>query len=84
MSNFEQRDISVADIVSQVSICYISITTVLFLFPPSLPVTGSGMSKFLTYSLPLEFTLTYNYRLLRGSLWNHPDCIHFPMVRRRT
>ncbi|PKY07962.1 amino acid permease [Aspergillus campestris IBT 28561] len=31
-------------IANMVSICYISITTVLFLFPPSLPVTGSGMN----------------------------------------
>lgn len=29
-----------------ISLAYISLTTVLFLFPPVLPVTGSNMSKF--------------------------------------
>ena len=33
-----------ADIVS---LAYISLTTVLFLFPPGLPVTGTNMSAFL-------------------------------------
>lgn len=34
----------------KVSLCYIALTTVLFLFPPELPVTGSNMSKFSPFS----------------------------------
>ena len=30
---------------SKIGIAYVIITTVLFLFPPELPVTGSNMSK---------------------------------------
>ena len=29
----------------QISLAYIVLTTILFLFPPSLPATGSSMSK---------------------------------------
>ena len=39
----------------QVAMCYIYLTTVLFLFPPELPVTGSNMSAspfFLIVLLP--------------------------------
>lgn len=36
---------------SQVSLMYIALTTVLFLFPPELPATGSNMSE-LTFYFP--------------------------------
>ena len=32
-------------ILQQLGIVYVIVTTVLFLFPPALPVTGSNMSK---------------------------------------
>jgi hypothetical protein len=32
--------------VNLIALAYISLTTVLFLFPPELPVTGSNMSTF--------------------------------------
>lgn len=31
--------------IMQISVAYIALTTILFLFPPSLPATGSSMSK---------------------------------------
>lgn len=48
----------------QIALAYISLTTVLFLFPPGIPVTGSNMSKshelgnyasLLTLSFPLDY-----------------------------
>lgn len=32
--------------IQQISLVYVILTTVLFLFPPFLPVTGTNMSKF--------------------------------------
>lgn len=34
------------NVYSQISLIYITLTTVLFLFPPDLPATGSNMSEF--------------------------------------
>jgi choline transport protein len=37
--------------ISQISLVYIALTTILFLFPPSLPATGSSMSKMASHIL---------------------------------
>lgn len=53
-----------------IGLAYAIVTTVLFVFPPELPVTGSNMSK----SAPESIVgmCSNNRRLLYRGLWHHP------------
>ena len=66
----------------QISMCYIYLTTVLFLFPPELPVSGSNMSTLPLFSFrPKAETANSRNRLLRRSLRHRPRHLHIPVVR---
>lgn len=47
----------------QIALAYIALTTVLFMFPPELPVTGSSMSKYpvTAYKLLQKLILYIDY-----------------------
>lgn len=62
--------------------CYIYLTTVLFLFPPDLPVSGSNMSKSLSSSpnhTRMTRALTKHPRLLCGSLRHRAYHLNIPV-----
>ena len=61
--------------------CYIYLTTVLFLFPPDLPVSGSNMSKsfYLHLAICMSRILTKHARLLRGSLRHRAHHLNIPV-----
>lgn len=63
-------------------LAYAIVTTVLFVFPPELPVTGSNMSKctsILRKRHPADI-----FRLLYRCVRHHPSHQYNPVVRRRT
>lgn len=70
-----------------IGLSYVIVTTVLFLFPPDLPVTGSNMSE---PSFPSSFSnfcekpCVNENRLLRRRVLHHPRYLNRPMVRGRT
>ena len=67
----------------QLGIIYVIVTTVLFLFPPELPVTGSNMSKltpFRTASFGSTI-LILSTRLLHSSILHRHCDKCYPMVR---
>jgi choline transport protein len=63
-------------------LAYTIVTTILFLFPPELPVTSTNMSKYT--ALCRAASSANNNRLLRCRIWYHPSHQHYPMVCRRS
>jgi choline transport protein len=63
-------------------IAYVIVTTVLFVFPPELPVTGSNMSMSLLHFV--SNALTSLSRLLYSRVCDHPYHQHSAMVCGRT
>ncbi|KAJ5138199.1 hypothetical protein N7526_004432 [Penicillium atrosanguineum] len=53
-------------VLNIISLLYVSLTTVLFLFPPKLPATGSNMSGFSTHTV---LAWTVGLQLLRRRVW---------------
>jgi choline transport protein len=62
-------------------LAYAIVTTVLFVFPPELPVTGSNMSKYT--STTYKKRLANLSRLLYRRFRNHPSHQYNPVVRGR-
>lgn len=78
-------------ICNLLGIAYVIVTTVLFLFPPTLPVTGSNMSTLSVALSSLRFVLCLpggsrvllipHYTFPRSSHSNTPLLIFFPSVQ---
>ena len=70
---------------TQVGIAYVIVTTVLFLFPPELPATGSNMSKSAqgVFTLSL-YSVTIPYRMQRtvGPMDCHEVKPHYERSKR--
>lgn len=60
-----------------VGLAYIILTTVLFLFPPELPATGSSMSKF--NQTIVKGDINSGNRLLCGSDRDYSDHLNIPV-----
>jgi choline transport protein len=63
-------------------LAYTIVTTILFLFPPELPVTSTNMSMYT--ALCRAAPSANNNRLLRCRIWYHSSHQHYPMVCRRS